>query len=220
MTFIVACGLSREADLIARGRDIFAVAGGGDSARLERELDERAASFPGVVVSSGLAGALDPALKSGDIVVDGDTSFVARIRSLLPGAIAGKVVGIDVIAATIADKFALREASGAIACDMESHVAKRVARNHGLPFGAIRVISDKADSTLPPASLVGMRRDGGVAPLAVLASLARDPRQLPSLLRTGWQAGHAFRELGRLFDVLDGSGMFGLDPGEFALDMA
>ena len=219
MTFVVACGLKREAKLIARGGGVLTVAGGGNSARLERELDDMANMFPGVIVSSGLAGALDPALNPGDVVIDGDPRFVARVRSVLPEAIAGRVVGVDSIAATVAGKRALREATGAIACDMESHIAERVARRRGRPFGVIRVISDGAETTLPPAALVGMRSDGGIALGAVLASLARDPRQLPALFRTGRQADRAFRELGRLFDVLGRAGICGLDPGEFALDV-
>jgi adenosylhomocysteine nucleosidase len=215
--FVVACGLKREAKLIARGGNVLTVAGGGDSARLERELDDIANMFPGVIVSSGLAGALDSALNPGDIVIDGDPRFVARVRSVLPEAIAGKVAGVDAVAATVARKRVLREVTGAIACDMESHIAERVARKRGRPFGVIRVISDGAETTLPPAALVGMRPDGGIALGAVLASLARDPRQLTALLRTGRQADRAFRELGRLFDVLGRAGICGLDPGEFAL---
>ena len=213
MTFVVACGLKREAKLIARGGDVLTVVGGGNSARLERELDDMANMFPGVIVSSGLGGALDPALNPGDIVIDGDPRFVARVRSVLPEAIAGKVAGVDAIVATVAGKRALREATGAIACDMESHIAERVARKRGRPFGVIRVISDGAETTLPLAALLGMRSDGGIALGAVLFSLARDPRQLPALLRTGWQADRAFRELGRLFDVLGRAGICGLDPG-------
>ena len=75
---------------------------------------------------------------------------------------------------------------------MESHIAERVARERGLPFGVIRVISDGADAALPPVALVAMRPDGGIALGAVLASLARDPRQLPALLRTGRQADRHF----------------------------
>ena len=218
--FVVACGLKREAKLIARGGDVLPVAGGGDRARLERELDDMAKLFGGVIVSSGLAGALDPALNPGDIVIDGDPGFVARVRSVLRHAIAGTVTGVDAIAATVAGKRALREATGAIACDMESHIAERVARERGLPFGVIRVISDGADASLPPVAMVAMRPDGGIALGAVLASLARDPRQLPALLRTGRQADRAFRELGRLFDALGRAGICRLDPGEFTRDMA
>jgi hypothetical protein len=172
-----------------------------------------------VIVSSGLAGGLDRALRPGDVVLDGDSGFIARTRSVLPEALVGKVEGIHAAAATIDAKRALREASGAIACDMETHIAKRVAHERNLPFGVIRVIADPADETLPPAALVGMRPDGSIAFDAVLASLAREPVQLPAVIKTAGQARRAFRELGRLFDVLGRAGICGLDPGEFALDV-
>jgi hypothetical protein len=64
------------------------------------------------------------------------------------------------------------------------------------------VISDRAEDDLPPAALVGMRPDGGMALGAVLASLARAPRQLPALIRTGRQADQAFRGLKSAFEAI------------------
>ena len=102
----------------------------------------------------------------------------------------------------------LHRDSGAIAVDMESHLAARVARRHGLPFAAARVISDAAQRTLPPAARVGMRLDGGVDLSAVLGSLLMQPWQLPALMRTGWEAEQAFRALLRGHRLL-GPGLAG-----------
>jgi len=220
MSWIVACGLKREAELIRRGGAFQIVAGGGDSARLEAELDDMAEMFPAVILSSGIAGALDPALKVGDVMLDGDRAVVESLRAILPEAVVGAVAGRDVMTPTVAGKRALRAETGALAVDMESHVAARVAARHGLPFAAVRVISDSAEEALPPAAQIGMKPDGGVALGAVLASLARNPAQLPALIRTGRHAGLAFRTLGRVHDALGRSGIFGLDLGEFALDVA
>jgi hypothetical protein len=98
---------------------------------------------------------------------------------------------------------------------MESHVVARVAERHGLPFATLRVISDRASESLPPAALCGMRSDGTMAIGPVLASLLRQPTQLPALVRTGWNAEQAFRALLRCHR------MIGLvDLVEHALDMA
>lgn len=220
MNWIVACGLKREADLIGRGGAFHIVAGGGDSARLEAELDDMAEMFPAVILSSGIAGALDPALKVGEVVLDGDSAAVEKLREILPEAVVGAVAGRDVMTPTVAGKRALRAETGALAVDMESHVAARVAARHGLPFAAVRVISDSAEEALPPAAQIGMKPDGSVALGAVLASLARNPAQLPALICTGRHAGLAFRALGRVHDALGRSGILGLDLGEFALDVA
>ncbi|RQW45353.1 phosphorylase [Novosphingobium sp. LASN5T] len=220
MNWIVACGLKREADLIRRSGAFHIVVGGGDSARLEAELDDMAEMFPAVILSSGIAGALDPALKIGDAVLDGDAAVVEKLRAILPEAVVGAVAGRDVMTPTVAGKRALRAETGALAVDMESHVAARVAARRGLPFAVVRVISDSADEALPPAAQIGMKPDGSVALGAVLASLARNPAQLPALIRTGRHAGLAFRTLGRVHHALGRSGIFSLDLGQFALDVA
>ncbi len=85
---------------------------------------------------------------------------------------------------------------------MEGKIAARVAARHELPFATVRAISDRADHPLPPAALVGMRPDGSMAIGAVMASLARQPGQLPALVRTAWEAERGFRALLRCYRVL------------------
>jgi len=256
---LVACGLVREAAIIARPGFVV-VAGGGDSARLEREL-EAAVGGASLVLSCGVAGALDPSLRAGDVVVG--TLHTARslqhadrypgegrgpveeqkslsrgaqlqppsrlgpglrrgsgvggalvewLLQTLPDAHRGTVVGADSIIGSVPEKTALYANTGAIAVDMESHIAARVAARHDLPFAIVRTISDSADRALPPAALVGMKPDGGVALGAILASLARNPAQLPALIRTGRDAGAAFKALARAMETLDAGGLATLDP--------
>ena len=208
MTLIIACGLKREARIFNRpGRDLVVVIGGGVAAALDRDLEDKAALFPGIILSCGIAGALAPSLRPGDVVIDGNVLLVERLGQALPHAHRGRIVGSDAIAATAAEKRILHERTGAIAVDMESHVAARVAVRKGLLFAALRAISDCADDDLPSAALVGMRPDGGMALGAVLASLARNPRQLPALIRTGRQADQAFRSLAQAFDAIIGAGI-------------
>jgi hypothetical protein len=208
VTLIIACGLKREARIFNRpGRDLVVVIGGGVAATLDRDLDNKAALFPGIILSCGIAGALAPSLRPGDVVIDGNVLLVERLGQALPHAHRGGIVGSDAIAASAAEKRILHERTGAIAVDMESHVAARVAVRKGVPFAALRVISECADDDLPPAALVGMRPDGGMALGAVLASLARNPRQLPALIRTGRQADQAFRSLAQAYDTIIGDGI-------------
>jgi adenosylhomocysteine nucleosidase len=124
------------------------------------------------------------------------------LRAKLLEAHIGTIAGSDSIAATLDQKHALRQTTGAIAVDMESHVAARVAARHDLPFAILRTISDGANHVLPPAALVGMKPDGGMALGAVLASLARRPGQLPALIRTGRDAERAFRALAKAAEAL------------------
>ncbi|MGY2735219.1 phosphorylase family protein [Sphingomonas sp. UYP23] len=257
MSLLVACGLHREAAIVARP-GVVVVAGGGDSARLEREL-EAAVAGATAILSCGVAGALDPALRAGDVVVGplhdsrhpgpvprstvpqdlppeharhggprdepgvtergAGCEFIGWLARHLPEAQAGTIIGADTIIASAAEKAALYAQTGAIAVDMESHIAARVAARHNLPFAILRTISDSADHALPPAALVGMSPDGSVALGAILKSLAKNPGQLPALLRTGRDAGAAFRSLGRALGALEAVGIGRLDLRELGLDM-
>lgn len=227
MTILVATGLERERRLLV-GPGVEIVAGGGDPARLEQMLDGLAAGKAGIL-SIGIAGGLVPEATVGrwivaTAVVDGDRSLPAdpawrdRLAARLPDALQGVVAGVDVIVAERADKAALQRTTGAAAVDMESHVAARVARRHGLPFAVARVVSDPVHRTLPPAARVGMRPDGGIDLPAVLRSLLADPLQLPALIRTGLEAEKAFRALLRGHRLL-GRGLAGPDLGELPLDV-
>jgi len=92
-------------------------------------------------------------------------------------------------------KASLGTETGAVAVDMESHVVARLAAQHGVPFAAVRIISDPVERSLPPAALVGMRSDGKADIPAVLRSLWRKPLQLPPLLQTAMDARLAFASL-------------------------
>jgi hopanoid-associated phosphorylase len=199
-------------------------------ARLEDVLTRHNAAG---IVSVGLGGALSPDLSAGDWVVgervtDGattwetDTVWTKAILAALGGrAYLGALAGSDVMIATAQSKADLHKATGALAVDMESHVAARIASAHDLPFAALRVMSDAADRTLPNAALAGMRPDGGMNLAGVLWALAKAPRQLPALIRTGREAGVAFKALALLGGdhLLCGPGIGCPYLGELLLDV-
>lgn len=193
---LIACGLQREASILA-APGILPIPGGGEPARLEAALE---AQVPGasMILSCGIAGALAPALKAGDVVLDlahAPAEMAQHLQAALPHAHLGTIIGQDHIAATVAEKAVLHATTGALAVDMESHIAARVAARHGLAFAAIRTISDTAHETLPPAARVGMNPDGSMALGRVLLSVACNPAQIPALIRTGRGAEAAFRAL-------------------------
>src|SRR6201999_2052344 len=109
---------------------------------------------------------------------DTDNAWTARLRRALPDPRVAPIAGVDRIAATVEDKAALFEETGADAADMESHIAALVAKESALPFAALRVISDRADHTLPPAALAAMKPNGGIALGRVLKSIALNPMQI------------------------------------------
>lgn len=220
MTILAVTGLRREAKIIARVPDVVAVTGGGDAQALAEKLDSLHGDIKGVM-SVGIAGALSPLLKVGDVVIAEQIMAEAErwrchegwrvaLAARLPDAHCGPVVGSDAILVDSAAKTALHNQSGALAADMESHVAARFASARGLPLAALRVISDDVRHRLPPAALVAMKPDGGIAAGRVLGSLLRHPLQVPSLIRTARTANKAFAELLRCLDLC-GAGLAGLD---------
>jgi adenosylhomocysteine nucleosidase len=222
---LVATGLKQELNIL-EGAGVLVIAGGGDSARLERELED-AARDADAVISMGLCGALAPDLKPGDWVVASEVILApsgtdAEWSAVLVRALrarSGSVLGSDAVIADAGAKTAAHAATGAIAVDMESHIAAAVAARHNLPFAVARVVSDAADRSLPKAAQAGMAADGSMDVGAVLRALAADPRQLPALIRVGAEAGKAFRELRRGRDFL-GPGLGRSYVGQLPLNVA
>lgn len=218
MTIIAVTGLAKEARIVGVA-DVVAVAGGGDGDGLAKKLDALHGDIQGVI-SIGLAGALSPHLKVGEVVIadrimtgleswDCDEGWRIRLLSRLPHAHQGQIFGSDVIIENAETKSGLYDTTGALAVDMESQVAARFAVSRKLPLAALRVISDDASHILPPAALVAMKPDGGIALGKVLGSLLRKPAQVPALVRTARASNKAFAELLRCRDLL-GVGLCGV----------
>jgi hopanoid-associated phosphorylase len=202
---IAAVGLAREAR-IAEGPGVHAVIGGGDATALGEALRHAVAQGASGIISFGIAGGLDPALTPGACIVgsaarDGQTRWATdpvwskNLQARLSGAISGEIVGLDWPAASLKQKKLLHGATGALAVDMESHVAGRTAAESGLPFAILRVVCDPAGRDLPPAALAGMRRDGTTDIGAVLKRLLRNPAQLVALIALANNARAAFSRL-------------------------
>ena len=120
---LIACGLQREASILT-APGILPIPGGGESARLEAALE---AQVPGasMILSCGIAGALAPALKAGDVVLDlahGPAEMAQHLQAALPHAHLGTIIGQDHIAATVAEKAVLHATTGALAVSPFSNV--------------------------------------------------------------------------------------------------
>jgi hopanoid-associated phosphorylase len=199
-------GLAAEAK-IARRAGLSAVVGAGDHRRTVAVV-EAAAARAECLVSFGIAGALVPHLKPGDIilsteVVDEDRRWLSseRLRPQITelaeelGATEGPVLGAQLVLATKADKRRAWQETGAIAVDLESVVVARAAAALGIPFVVLRAIADPATRELPPAALLPLQGDGRPMIGQVLASVVRRPQQLPTLLAVAREARQALAAL-------------------------
>jgi adenosylhomocysteine nucleosidase len=212
MTVLAVTGLAREAR-IARRAKLTPVISGTDGVLLTARLEEAIAKGARGIVSFGIAGALVPLLKIGDVVVathvvhederyPTDPQWTQIIRAKLPRAVPGVIAGHDQIVSHVDGKRRLLALTGAYAVDMESHIAARLAKRRGIPFVAIRTISDAANRGLPPAAQLPLKPSGRIRLGRVLVSVASEPSQIPDLMRTSREAGRALRALLRCRDAL------------------
>jgi adenosylhomocysteine nucleosidase len=205
-TLLCTTGLEAEAK-IARRAGLAAVVGAGNRRRTIAVVEE-AASQAECLVSFGIAGALKPGLRAGDIilsteVVDDDRRWLSsdslgsRVSELAEeiGALEGAVLGADMALATKRDKRRAWKDTGAVAVDLESVVVARAAAALGIPFVVLRAIADPAARELPPAALLPLGDDGKPTLGPVLASVMRRPRQVPTLLTVAREARQALQAL-------------------------
>jgi hopanoid-associated phosphorylase len=182
------------------------------------------------VISFGVAGGLDPTLKSGDVVVA--TEVVAGAARWLAGlalseeliggtglgrrrVVEGGIVGVEKVIAAQSGKAALRSETGAVAVDMESHIAADYAAAAGLPFAALRVISDPAGRALPALAMAAIKPNGDIDLRKVLRGVARNPLTLRALVSTGLDFNRALRSLrGCRGFLLGGEGLAAEQAGE------
>ena len=156
------CGLGDDSLLSVSG------IGGDNAARAAREL---VAAGVGALLSWGVAGALDPALGPGAVLLPAEVlcypaangalslqrfatcdSWRERVAAALqPHApvSAGALLSSALPVAAAALKATLFHDTGALAVDMESAAVAQVAAEHALPFITLRVILDSASVSLP-----------------------------------------------------------------------
>ncbi|HVY17220.1 MAG TPA: hypothetical protein VHB27_18495 [Rhodopila sp.] len=154
------------------------------------------------MISFGLAGGLDPALRPGQAIVpeiilteagafSADPGLAARFGGLTPHRLWGGAT----VAASAADKAALFRRTGAQAIDLESGMVAQAATARGVPFIAVRAVCDPAERDLPPAALAALDAAGGIGPLRIALSVLRQPGQVPALLALARDAAAARRAL-------------------------
>ncbi len=146
-------------------------------------------------ISTGFCGALDDQVGRGDVflatTVNGES--VDRPRSLGPSR-QGALVSQNRVACTVDEKASLREA-GAAAVEMEAAGVLQVARESGVPFYCLRVVTDTARENLPLDFNYMRDREGRFSRARILAAACRHPvRIFPRLMelqRTSQQASIA-----------------------------
>ncbi len=223
---LVAVGFRAEARLLPLSPDLRLICAGSDTMRLALALRRAAADGARGILSLGIAGGLEPALRPGALVVatsvrvpgeaplPANTGWAVAIARAcadagLPARL-GPLAGTGAVVADPVAKQALREATGALAADLESAPAARLALDLGIPFAALRAVADPADEELPQAAILGLTPEGNPDLPRVLRALLHRPGDLPSLVRAARRTATALRVLAR---VGRGAAGWWLPPG-------
>jgi hypothetical protein len=158
---------------------------------------------PQVMILAGLAGALDPALGVGDLVVD-QPPFLPALP--ISGVRNGAICSSDQLVATPDDKRRLHQDTGCLAVEMEGRSVSAFAARLGVPLLHLRVISDGADETLDPRFLTLVDADGRPHIRRALALIVRHPGALSALLRLQRSTATALDRLSNAMRQLAASG--------------
>ena len=158
---------------------------------------------PRLIVFAGFAGALTEALQIGDIIVAEEVvdEHGQSWRTTWPAQRRGRLLTVDQLTATPAEKRRLGGRHRADAVEMESAPFAARCTQAGIPFACVRAISDEVQTGLSPA-LTTLLSGGTASPWRVLKTLIRQPGMLPELLRLARATKIASRQLGRALGEL------------------
>lgn len=144
---------------------------------------------PRWVLSAGFAGALDPALNRNAIVSpaevldpDGQAVPLGESPSHPADVTPRRLLTVDAIVRTAAEKATLRERFGADLVDMETAAVAAVCRERSVPCLSVRVVSDEAGADLPREVVTLMTRSGSY----LVGSTLRALWNRPSALKDFW----------------------------------
>ena len=143
-----------------------------------------------VVILAGTAGGLSPKISAGNPIVASEILDNATGRRWIPSmrlpatdCRSGLICSTGSIVSTVAQKRDLHRQTGADVVDLESAAFAALATDHSWDWAVIRGISDAADTALPIQSSRWITSSGRTRPMAVLASLVRNPGLISILQR-------------------------------------
>jgi adenosylhomocysteine nucleosidase len=206
-------GLLRNAELVSkldwrvsfasiavlRGKTVLLVANGPGPKLAAQAVDAvREHAMVDGLVSIGFCGALAPGLAPCDIFVATEVmgaGAVSRPAGANRPYKSGKLVSIDRVVSTIAEKTELRK-TGADAVEMEAAAVSERADHWNVPFYVIRVVTDAADESLPLDFNRVRDAQGRFDRAKIIVAVLRRPKTFPALLQLNRRCKAAAQILG------------------------
>jgi nucleoside phosphorylase len=158
-----------------------------------REFEGIAARVkPGLVITAGFAGALDPALPTAAVLFDADPGTTGLTCQLLEaGARQATFHCANRVAVMATEKAELRNQTKADAVEMESGVIRSICAGLRVPSATVRVILDTAAQDLPLDFNQLMNSEMRIDTMKLVLALGRAPGKIPALLKLQQQTRSA-----------------------------
>jgi len=149
------------------------------------------------LISTGFCGGLNQALRACDIFVA--TEIVGIAAALMPSSSrpfqTGKLLSMDRVVSSAAEKADLSKQADAV--EMEAAVVAQRAREWGVPFYSIRVVTDTSEETFPLDFNRMRSEDGRFSRSKIIAAALRSPaRVVPELIKLNKRTKRAAQALG------------------------
>ncbi len=215
--------MRREARAIGR-RAVSVGAGARAGDGLRAQLKEGGIE---AVLVAGICGALDPSLAPGDVILassalaDGKpelhsdarllvaarAALAAQTRGRVPqrrdgapdGFVCSRLLTIPAPTVDAGERRSLWRDVAAAAVDMETYALAEAATEGGIPWLAVRTVSDAAEARLPSA-IASWRDERDDWPVAF--AIARRPREWTLAVRLAWDTRMALQSLARATAVV------------------
>ena len=179
-------------------------------------------SRPDYILSMGFGGALYKGAVPGDLI------WASKIFSLTQNSIESvDIPGAEITVRRLSGKVILQEKSiitldrwmpkseiekilprdfPSLVCDMETYPLAKLAIREGIPFFAVRSITDRIDEDIPQALLDVCDKAGNYSCLKAFRLLLRQPNLVPMSIRLGRNSSRASKNLAlaviSLIDIL------------------
>jgi adenosylhomocysteine nucleosidase len=175
------------------------------------------------LISWGVAGALEPSLKSGDVVFansvvtqnrtyqtshDWNQKIFGHFQNTLENVFAEEMTCSNQVCSTIENKKDLLHRTNAKAIDMESAAIAEVAEQNNLNFIVIRAIADEATTSIPDAVINHTNNLGKPDLLKFALSCLSKPSQFKEImaLATGFKT--ALKSLNKVAEDIKNHNFF------------
>ncbi len=164
--------------------------------------DALSARQPPWVITGGIAGGLDPELRTGDARFEAEAGFPKLVEFARLGLVPGRFLLVEQVAATAAAKQRLRRETGADLVDMESAAIRELSREAGIPGATLRTISDTAAEDLPLDFSQLVDADQQLVWWKLAGAILRSPGRIPGLLRLQRSVGLATDRLAAILTAV------------------